>query len=452
MSGREGCVVKRLLLLGLAVGTVLGAASAPLAPTSDTAVAKGLPPVLGIAPRPDGKGILAWFDPISLKALPGRKAPLAAHRGAWAFSGDRSVLAIAGTTGRKQAELRFVDARRMHVLGDLRLAAYGEPWLLSWVRPDRLLVLIGAEQATQVVVVDPRVREVVRRTELPGLVWSPASTRTPESLVLLLGTYGGFESARVAVVDADGEVRVATVSHIPIGTIWQERESESPVGETRHPGLAVDPSGGKAFLVGAGAPLAEIDLATLEVTYHQLSEPVSLLGRLRNWLEPAAQAKAVSGPVRYARWIADGRIAVTGSDNSISKDAQGREQYRARAAGVRLIDTRTWTVRTLNAEASSVDASSGLVFAMGGSWDSSNAARDGTGVVAYDLAGRERYRLHEGQDVWLHAAGSLGYIYLGGEGERLEIVDLATGAILSRLSRGPRAGWPQLLFANSSAP
>lgn len=405
-------------------------------------------PVLGIAARPDGRAVLAWFDPISLKRLPGRKAPLGTHRGAWSFSDDRSVLAIADD---KKSELRFIDARRMRVLGDLRLSAGGTAWLLAWVRPDRLLAVVGSEQATQLVVVDPRTRTVVRRTELPGgTVSSSATTRVPGGLVLLLGSDGAFEPSRVAVVDADGGVRVATVSRIPIGTVWKEREGESPVGDTRQPGLAVDPSGGKAFLIGAGALVAQIDLATLDVSYHEVSEPSSLLGRLRRWLEPAADAKVLTGPTRYARWLSDDLIAVAGSDQSTWKDAQGKEQYRARAAGVRLIDTRTWTIRTLKAEASSFQTGAGVILAMGGSWDSSTGTRDGVGIVAYDFDARERYRLHTGENVWLNAAGSLGYIYLGGEGERVEIVDLATGAILGRLDRGSGGAWPYFLAASGS--
>jgi hypothetical protein len=234
--------------------------------------------------------------------------------------------------------------------------------------------------------------------------------------------------------------------------VWKEQEGESPVGDTRQPGLAVDPSGGRAFLVGAGASVAEIDLATLDVSYHEVSEPISLLGRLRHWLEPAAEAKALTGPTRYARWVSDGLIAVAGSDHSTWKDAQGKEQYRVRAAGVRLIDTHTWTMRTLEADGSYFQTGSDVIFAMGGSWDSSTETRDGVGIVAYDLAGRERYRLHTDENVWLNVAASLGYIYLGGEGERVEIVDLATGAILGRLDRGARDEWPYLLAASDSVP
>src|SRR5919197_766203 len=86
---------------------------------------------------------LAWFDPLTLKALPGRKAPLAGHVGSWAFSADRSRLAIASCwdeTGDATG-IRFVNARSMRVLGDLQLARYGCASALTWIAPRRLLAL-----------------------------------------------------------------------------------------------------------------------------------------------------------------------------------------------------------------------------------------------------------------------------------------------------------------------
>ena len=50
-------------------------------------------------------------------------------------------------------------------------------------------------------------------------------------------------------------------------------------------------------------PVAEVDLASGRVGYHEVHEPVSLLGRLRNWLEPAAEAKTAEGAERQAVWV-----------------------------------------------------------------------------------------------------------------------------------------------------
>src|SRR5262245_52096819 len=47
----------------------------------------------GVSARPHAS--LAWFDPLTLEVLAGRKAPLGGHVGSWAFSADRATLAIA---------------------------------------------------------------------------------------------------------------------------------------------------------------------------------------------------------------------------------------------------------------------------------------------------------------------------------------------------------------------
>ena len=63
-------------------------------------------------------------------------------------------------------------------------------------------------------------------------------------------------------------------------------------------GLAVSPDGRRALVVPGGARVLEVDLRTLAVAERELSEPVSLLGRLRSWLEPAALAKGRRGEER----------------------------------------------------------------------------------------------------------------------------------------------------------
>jgi hypothetical protein len=92
-------------------------------------------PVLGISYR----GALVWFDPMTLRMLPGRQAPLRGHIGSWAFSAGRSVVAIArcSDTGSLPG-IRFVNARAMRVLGDILLSKYtGCARSLTWLRHDR---------------------------------------------------------------------------------------------------------------------------------------------------------------------------------------------------------------------------------------------------------------------------------------------------------------------------
>jgi hypothetical protein len=82
----------------------------------------------------------------------------------------------------------------------------------------------------------------------------------------------------------------------------------------------------------------------MAVSYHELDRP-SLLERLFRWLTPNADGKVTEGPVREARWLGEGMIAVSGTDYSIVT-AGGEERVDATPSGLELIETRSWTSRT----------------------------------------------------------------------------------------------------------
>ena len=414
-------------------------------PTGPARAAKTLPPVLGISYR-SPRGTLAWFDSLTLRMLPGRKAPLGGHTGSWAFSADRAVLAIANCGDAESREIRFVNARAMRVLGDLRLSLSADcTSSLTWFRPRRLLAVVQTASDTWIATVDPVARRVLHREPLASRPWATGQTRS--ELVLLLGTDGLFAPARVAAVDAEGTMRVVTVDRILAGTVVNEESSEYRA-RTISPGLAIDPDGRRAFLVPASGPIAEIDLATLAVSYHEIDRP-SLLRRLVTWLTPSAQAKMLEGPVREARWLGDGKIAVSGMDYSVSRDARGQPLVVGTPAGLSLVDTGSWTSRELSRDASGFAVGEGLVIAQGGRWDSGAERGYGPGLQAFDLDGRERWKLHSGEYRWIDTAGPVGYAYVA-EG-RAEIVDLATGLVLGVIARDDQLDpWPQLLAAQAS--
>lgn len=411
------------------------------------AAKSAFPPMLGVSYR-SPRGALAWFDLLTLDTLRGRKAPLAGHTGSWAFSADRGLLAIASCAGDQEPPpgIRFVNARTMRVGGDRRLsAARGCTSALTWLRARRLLAVVQTAAGAAVVLVDPLERRVLRREPLPSALW--ASGRTPDELVLLLG-WDAVAPARLAVVDAAGRVRLRTLDRVLAGTV-REGEGEEHRARTIQPGLAVDPDGRRAFVVPASGPLAEIDLETLAVSYHELDRPSPLRRALR-WLFPAAQAKVLEGPVREARWLGSGTIAVSGVDYSLVRK-DGRELMVQAPAGLTLVDTRSWTARVLDREASGLVVASGLVIAQGGRWDSALDRGFGPGLRAFDLEGRERWRLHAGEYRWLDPAGPVGYVYLD-DGGRVEVVELATGRVIGTIRRaGARESLPQLLAAQSSS-
>jgi hypothetical protein len=141
-----------------------------------------------------------------------------------------------------------------------------------------------------------------------------------------------------------------------------------------NPGLAVDPQGVRAFAVQAGSPIAEVDLRTLAVR----SAPIRL---------PTAAAKSDAGFDRSALWLGGGLLAVTGSDMR----AKGRLE-RTTPAGLTLVDTRDWSARTIDPEATSVAYLGGTLLATAWLWDSRAGRATGIGLRAYGRDGSLRYR------------------------------------------------------------
>jgi hypothetical protein len=431
----------------IALGAAGAAQQSGATPAEPARAAKVSPtPVLGILDQSSG-GRLAWFDPLTLRTLRGRKPPLGGHYGSWAFSADRATLAIASCGDRRSGGIRFVNARAMRVLGDVELSRSFSDCTssLTWLAPRRLLAVV--QGGVSVVVVDPVARRVLRREALPASPW--ATGRTRDELVLLLENHGSFAPARVVVVAAEGLTRIVTVDRILAGTVVEEGSSEYR-SRSIQPGLAVDPEGRRAFLVPHDGPVAEIDLRTLAVSYHELDRP-SLLGRIVRWLTPAAQAKVLEGPMRQARWLGDDMIALSGLDYSVTANANGEPEPVAAPAGVVLIDTRSWRTRALDHEASGFAVGAGLVVAQGGRWDSGQERGHGPGLRAFGIDGRERWRLHPGEYRWLDPAGPVGYVQLSEIST--EVVDLVSGSVLATVrwdAANPTIEQPQLLAAQVS--
>ena len=417
----------------------------PTTPAPAPAPSSASRALLGISFR-TANGALAWFDPMTLAPLKGRKAALGRHVNSWAFSADRSRVVFGSW---QVPELRFVNARTMRAAGDLRvLRGAGHVDVLKWLRPDRLVALVNDEPSELIVVIDPQARKVLRRVVLPRPVWG--TSRVGNELVLLLGSASNsFQPAQIAVASADGDLRVTTVDRIRIGTVVDEQSSDYR-GRTLHPGFAVDPDGRRAFLVAPDSTVAEVAIDSLDVRYHELDRP-SLFGRIARWLVPAAQAKEVEGPVRDARWLGGGLIAVSGTDFSLTKGPDGKERQLARAVGLTLVDTSSWRSRVLDQGASEVLVAGDLVIAAGGTYESNDDGGEppGIGLVAYGVDGRERWRLHPGERRWLSPAGGLGYVYL--DDKHMEVVELATGRVVKTLERDGQP-WPVLLTGQDSMP
>jgi hypothetical protein len=272
--------------------------------------------------------------------------------------------------------------------------------------------------------VDPVARRVLVQRSLRGDPEKAA--RTAIGLVVLLGPEAGAGPPMLAHVDANGSVRSVVLNRIRAG-VEADPATGGRLRRASHPGLAVDPAD-RAYVVAGDAPVAEVDLRRMTVKYHDLGERVSLLGRLRDRLEPEARADAqINGPLRSARWLGQHLIAVTGTDGRFSVQSDGTVEGRYVPAGLKLIDTKTWSVRTLDSESPAYASAAGRLVAFRSA--ASGGAEDA--VVAYAPDGRELFRLR-GLD-WLGLFNAHGrYVYIPQDDQSLAVVDASLGKVVAR--------------------
>jgi hypothetical protein len=377
------------------------------------ASANGPRPVLGIYGNSTAKARLAWFDPSTLAKLPGRQVALAGHTWPWAFSPDRARLVLAGSDDAKQ--LRFVSARTMRVLGQVPLRYAGDVRYVRWVGSDRVLALVQGYFDGTILVVDGARRRIVRASKLEDRVAYDVA-RYADGFAVLLGKANGVSPAAVAVVDADGNVRVVEVPGISVGT----NQPGDAAFETRRPGFAVDPAGGRAFIVDADFSIAEVKLDTLTIAYH---------GRSTRSL-----AKNVNGPTRQAHWLGNGMLAVAGVD--YHGDEKGT------AVGLRLIETRDWSRRMIAANVASFQAVDGMLVGTG-PWVDGPRHYD-----VYGFDGAFRYGVDVARYQSLFVQGP--YTYTCSNAGAQRVIDGTSGATLREFSSALPA-CASLLYLQSSS-
>jgi hypothetical protein len=311
-----------------------------------------------------------------------------------------------------------------------------------------------------VTAVDPAARRVVAQRTLLGELL--ASGRLSDGLVLLLGPPSGIGPARVTAVDAHGRSRTVSLPGIAAG--FQEPADWSRAGASSRrvqPGLAVDPDGRRAFVVGAGTPVAEVDLHSLGVAWHRTEPRPGPLRRLADWLLPAAEAKSVYGPVRMAAWLGDGLLAVWGQDER-KPVVRGPtvEQQWLRPAGLRLVDTRTWRATTIQPDAGGAVWAGGRLLAFGrllgspADPDADEPTQRTYGLTVFGPGDRRPVHLFGNRQVtWLEVSGGRAYVdltpsterYAGGDPQATDrvvgVVDLETARVVAEW----RGRLPELL-------
>jgi hypothetical protein len=375
-----------------------------------------------------GKYRLAWTDPAKLTPLRGRSIAVGSPlTSTLSPSGKRVALVY-------KRDIRIVDATRMRIVRHF-LGSWDGLTGVTWPTAGRLLVVGGGASVVQALA---NGRTVWERF-LDGIItaWRPA----PDGVVLLLNENQAIGPTTLATVSSAGDVRTVKLDRIQSGTVFPPPGDPStpPLGQTRTPGLALDAAVGRVYVVGAGEPLAEVDLATMTVAYHELSHHVSFLGRLHDWLEPKASAKGANGPFRTASVLPGGMIAVSGWDESAWLDQGGDMVMTSTPAGLQLIDPHDWSVRTLDRTVSSVEVRDGLLFGFGTAWDSRQSESVGRGLDVYSATGERLFHLF-GSDRVYSVWGAGGRAYAEHE-NATAVIDLENGRVLGA-SRGGHPAWP----------
>lgn len=379
--------------LAVAAGSLAATTSSHTEPASPMAATKDPRPLYGIVGEWRRDARLARLDPRSLRPLHGPKFEVVDSVNAWAFSPDRSRLALgtACQAGISLGTLQLVDLRRMRPVGCFAL---GPVAAAAWAQTNRLVVI--AYSPLQIFLIDPSAGRIVRQTPIGGA--GPAEiARVGDRLVVLTRRTRG-EPERLVVADARGSVRSVDIQIRSAGD------------------LVVDPGGRRAYVVSAGA-VAEVDLDTLAVADHELREHVSARRRrLAAFFGPTARTKEVSLAIRRALWLGGGLIAFTGYDATID----GR-RVSGQPVGLKLIDTRTWTVRTVNGQVSLAVLAGHVLLATGGR----------EGLIAYDSRGAKRYQLFGRRHVAVtETYRGRAYVYVGSKPVP-KVIDVRTGRVLA---------------------
>jgi hypothetical protein len=329
----------------------------------------------------------------------------------WARSPDDGRIALVPKPSETHERLFVIST-----LGSLRVLARlplpGEDACrLVWPSARRLLLVLtrGAACYTtfdspRVLVVDPLRARAVAQHPLSARAMVIASARTRAGLAPLLASPARLSGARLVLVGAAG------TGEIPLPSLHTQPRALDKSIMAGAVGLAIDRRGGRAYIVEPGGRVMDVDLASGRVSVRAL--------RLR---KPAAAAKGTTGPVVQALWLGRGFLAITG----VRPGPSGRLV----PLGLRILDTRSWRSRLIDADATGVAHAGTTTLAFQPFFEQLGPRATAIGLRAYSRDGALRFHAFPGQAITtarLHGR----YAYLAGEAAG-GIVDLSNGHELS---------------------
>jgi hypothetical protein len=347
------------------------------------------------------------------------------YPGAWTFSPDRAQLALGST---RSPLVRFVDAARLRTLRSVKLGLSGTVERIDWLSARSVVVVYAHFDGTRIAWVDSATGKVTKRGKLGVDPFEAVSGGG--RLVALLPPRNGIGTARLAVVGVGGRARIVSLPKIRVGST---APSANTVFRRISPGLALDPDGAHAYVLGTDGVVADVNLRSRAVAYHSLTQPRSLAARLGAWLVPTAEAKQLIGPALDATWLGDGLVAVAGTRYDATTGKNGETQF-ATPLGLRIVDVRSWTQRTLDAGAAGFAIAEDALLAYGvrSEWSQTTQSISGMGVTAYGTDGSTRFHVLPSVPVgYVQVNGSRAYGWVDDEANAWHIVvfDVAAGTV-----------------------
>ena len=400
--------VRKAVALALAVAALFVPAAAADAPDET---------LLALV-SPGTRVELVRLDPVSLAPVAGvPRVRVGIQDLPWALSPDESLVALGSM---RSTSLILVDLHTMQAVGRIGTAFQVA---LAWPERNRLLIFERGAFRWRLTLVDPIARSVLLRRKLGehGDIVAAATTRNGLAILMAPGRREGH--ATLLALDARGGARRVGLRRIVAGTVKKQLADGRYRSWYRRPALAVDAEGGRAYVVTAGARVAEVDLATLAVSYREAR--LEAVGAQ----SPAAVSTgsahhASSGTFRQAHWLGDGLIATAGWTSRVTDSARGPEQNEV-PAGLALLDTRVWTSRRLFPDARWFHATPDLVLAR-----ARPRKRAGTVLAGFAHEGAARFRLQlDTATFGVQSAGPYAYLGLGDayRPHRVTVVDTRTG-------------------------
>lgn len=408
---------------------------APRAPARTVPAAPRKPFIGVLHATPNSPTVLARLDPLSLRPV-SRKVNVGEYHDAWSLSPDGSHLALGVSSGesvlspsrrlRARIGVYIVDLEAMELVREVQTGVAAEA--LAWLAPRRL---VASLQRGGTVLVDPLTGKILKRWL--GFSFPDASALSRNGLVMLLPKLRLSSprlpltrvtgATRLAVVDAGGRLRSVILERIRLAV-----HSRNSMYYEDHAGLTVDPARSRAYVFAADAPVAEVDLRTMRVSYHRLESlflrPDELGGR---------NGQPKSAPLareRRALWAGNGQVVVFGRDFV----AEGSRKEALVPAGATLVDTAKWSACILNTRATGAASVGNVLVVYGGRLLVSRAAA-GIGLRAFTARGGKFFHLFDEEQVWdVQVASGRAYVRTP---DALHVVDARSGKAVSEIAPPP---------------